>query len=179
MIDHTSPEIAGAVEIARSALVRTAIRFNITRDMDDASLMLGAALYRSFLRHFPLAPSLTSQQYGPEALARAERYLEKVGRPQDGPPIPRPSGTSDQRRTPPEVRMMWGTCDEAVGEVLLGMGEQSRKALTLNLSWGLHKALYMVSRAYRGNVDEMRRIRRKERYSTAFSVLLPLSALVG
>jgi len=176
MITFESPELVPAREIARVALTRTAIRFNITRDMEDASKYLSLALHKSMLRNHPLALKAVERRWGVEATARALDYLSVVGFPEGPLKIPRYE-LSDQRRTPPEIRALWKPCVEAVDEVLTGLSEASRKALTLHLSWGVHQAFYNNDEAYRWEIDELRRIRHKGRFSAASWVILVLPAL--
>jgi hypothetical protein len=165
VISARSPEIYSAVEVARAALYRTSLTFNITQDMDDAAKVLGLALYKSYLRHIPFALESVAR-HGPEALERAVAYREFAGMVDDPfkPRMVRMPPGIEQRKTPPEIRRLWKCCEAPVEETFLGLSPNTKKALTLNLSWGLHKAMYLVNPAYREIIDETRRMQRQRRY---------------
>lgn len=166
-----------AREVAREALFRS-IRWDLTTDLNEASALLGIALHKSLLRNHPAGLKVISEHFGVEAFTRGHRYCEETHFPKGPLPTPR-NGPGDQRKTPAEVRALWGICREAVEEVFTGLTLETSKAITLGLSWGLHKAAYIMGKAYREEVDELRRIRQTRRLACVVAMPILLAQLLG
>lgn len=156
---NEAPELAGAIETARMALVRTQLAFGLEEDLASAAKSLGTRLYLAALRYDPDQLRNIEDVYGPDAFVRAFEYLSDhpAGFPTEPIKVPRQK-PKDNRKTPPEVRALWRICSSAVGETFAGLLPEVEKKLNLNLSWVTHTALMQRFPRYRGKVEEMRRI---------------------
>lgn len=160
----THPEVEPFREVARCALMRAMLHFEFTHDLEEGSRTLGLALYKSCLRNHPHTLDFIAATYGMEAHTRAWKYCEQTRFPKGMPPVPRVRRSyTEQHRTSPEVRALWGICREAVEAVFTGLTPETHKKLVLALSWKLHITVYQMWWRYRETIDELRRIRRTRR----------------
>jgi hypothetical protein len=179
---NNAPELEGAIEMARTALVRTRLAFGLDEDLVSACVSLGTAAYLAYVRHDPDALKMIEDFYGPDAFARAFEYLSEhpAGFPREPIEIPR-HRPRDNRMTPPEVRALWRICDAAVGETFVGLLPEVQKKLTLNLSWAMHNVVYAKHAKYREKIKEMRRIigQGLRRTSGGFHIMPSLIAAIA
>lgn len=179
---NNAPELEAAIEMARTALVRTQLAFGLEEDLASACTSLGTASYLAFVRFDPDALKMIEDFHGPEAAARAWVYLEEhpAGHPKEPLAIPR-QRPGDNRKTPPEIRALWVICDAAVNETFVGLVPNVHTKLTLNLSWAMHNVIYARHERYRSKVGEMRRIMAQgfRRTSGGFHIMPSLIAAIA
>lgn len=129
------PESQEYMNVVRESLHRTLEM--AVRDFEDASVMMATALYVTILETDPDGLKMARELGGEEGEMRALEFLAGKGFPEELPRIPR--NQSERRKTPEEVRALWPICSAAVDKVFLGLPNSTRKDLTLNMSWALHR----------------------------------------
>ena len=99
--------------------------------------VLAECFTEASLRHTPLALQAVREWGGPQAEMDAMEYLASVGFPKEHP-LPAEWTEESRRRTPREVRALWGMSIEALRETFPDLSVEQLKGAAVTLSWAAH-----------------------------------------
>ena len=116
--------------------------------------VLAECFTEASLRRSPLALWAVREWGGHQAEMDAMEYLASVGFPKEHP-LPSEYRPGSRRRTPREVRALWGMSVEALRETFPDLAEPQLEEAALTLSWAAHTIAMGRHSCYRDMVSSL------------------------